>query len=267
MQIQRVLMCKPTYFDIEYSINPYMDVNNRVNKEEAQRQWDFAHDVLKSLGVAIELIDPVAGLPDMTFTGDCGMVFGKKFIASNFRHAERQGEVEPYANWLRNHGYTMYTIPQHIFFEGLGDIIYWDNDIVFGYGPRSSPEAITEVKNILPELNVLGELDLKDDSFYHTALAIAFIGKGTVIYYPDAFTEKSQRFIERSFKTAIAVDERDAKEYFVCNNIVIGKTILIDNCTQQLASSLEDMGYRIIKCDMSEFKKSGGSVRCLILSI
>ncbi len=260
-------MCPPTYFDIEYSINPYMDVENKVDKKRARQQWDYAYEVLKSLQVEIEVIEPLPGLPDMTFAGDCGMVYGNRFIASNFRYVERIGEVAPYADWLAKHGFTIYTLPEGIFFEGLGDIIYFDNDILFGFGPRSSPEAIEHVKHILPELNIIGELHLQDLNFYHTALAISLIDKDTVLYYPEAFTLESRQFIERRFERAVAVSERDAKEYFVCNNIPIERDILVDDCTDELRMALEKWGYRAVKCDMSEFKKSGGSVRCLILNL
>jgi len=50
MEISKVLMCAPTYFDIEYVINPWMDTNNRVNKERAWQQWEHVRDVLRDLG-------------------------------------------------------------------------------------------------------------------------------------------------------------------------------------------------------------------------
>src|SRR5262249_39169137 len=162
--------------------------------------------------------------PDMTFAGDAGMVSGKVFLATNFRHPERAGEVAHYSRWLQDHGYQIVTLPAGIFFEGLGDIIYHDNEILFGYGPRSSPEAIDHVKATYPELKVLGELHLKDDSFYHTALAIALIGPGAVVWYPEAFTDESRHFVKRNFDRVLTATERDAREFFVCNNIPYGDT-------------------------------------------
>ena len=36
--VQR-MMCPPTYFDVTYCINPWMDVNTAVDTNLAMRQW------------------------------------------------------------------------------------------------------------------------------------------------------------------------------------------------------------------------------------
>lgn len=267
MTIKKVLMCPPTYFDIEYSINPWMDISNKVDKEKARKQWDYVYNILTDLNVEIDILEPVSGLPDMTFIGDAGIVHNKKFLATNFRHAERQGEVKHYIKWMEENNYPIFEVPKDVYFEGLGDIIYFDEDIMFGYGPRSSPEAIKYVTETYPELKLKGELYLKDESLYHLGLAISYIDKDTLLYYPDAFTDESLEFLRNNFERRIECSEKDAKEYFVCNNIPIGKNILMDNCTEELETEISQMGYTVVKTDMSEFKKSGGSVRCLILSI
>ncbi|WP_406275169.1 arginine deiminase-related protein [Nocardia sp. NBC_00881] len=265
--IKKVLMCPPTYFDIEYSINPYMDVTNRVDKNKSQAQWDHAAGTLRGLGVEIEVLDPVSGLPDMTFIGDAGMLHNGKFLATNFRHSERQGEVEHYIRWMREHDVPVFTVPEHVCFEGLGDIVYYGEDILFGYGQRSSPEAIHHVREVYPELELRGELHLQDEGMYHLGLAVSYIDAGTLLYYPGAFTDESLAFLRANFERRIECGEQDAKNYFVCNNIPLGRHLLMDNCTDELGHELAQWGYQVVKTDMSEFKKSGGSVRCLILAI
>ena len=36
---KRILMCRPTFFDIDYEINPWMHCDNRVRHDLAQQQW------------------------------------------------------------------------------------------------------------------------------------------------------------------------------------------------------------------------------------
>ncbi|OBY78863.1 hypothetical protein BBG47_14460 [Paenibacillus sp. KS1] len=265
--ITKVLMCKPTYFDIEYSINPYMDVNNKVNKEKAEEQWNYAYRVLESLGIEIVLLDPAEGCPDMTFIGDAGIVCDNKFLASNFRHAERAVEVPHYMEWMYKNGLECHTIPDNIAFEGLGDVVWFNKEVLYGYGQRSSKEALDYVLKVYPDLNLRGVLHLKDDGFYHLGLAIALIDENTVLYYPSAFTDESLEYLRQTYERRIECTEQDAKEFFVCNNIPIGNKLIMDNCTTELEEKLNHYGYEVIKTDMSEFKKSGGSVRCLILSL
>jgi N-dimethylarginine dimethylaminohydrolase len=260
------LMCPPTYFDIEYSINPWMDVNNRVDSALAHRQWNDFVATLRELGDEVEVIPAAPGLPDMTFSGDVGLVFGKRFIPSNFRVKERVDEVGHYLPWFREHKFQITPMPADIHFEGLGDLVFHRNLAIVGHGCRSDERAIEELKRIIPGLRILGDVHIRDDHYFHVAMALSFIDEQTILYYPPAFSDPSVKLLERIVPHAIAVGDEDANEYFACNNLVLGKNVLIDNCTPKLRSALAERGYQARCCPMSEFKKSGGSLRCLVLS-
>lgn len=267
MSITRVLMCPPTYFDVVYSINPWMRIENKVDHDLARRQWDNLHDLLVRLGVAIELINPAPGLPDMTFSGDCGVVVGRQFLCSNFRWPERQPEAAHYARWMEQAGYCVRRVPDGVVFEGLGDVIYHDETVIFGYGPRSDATAAAALRKVFPELRVLGEVHITDAAFFHVALAAAFLSEEVLLYYPEAFDARSRAFLASAVATTIPVDGHDATHHFVCNNIVIGDRVLLDGCSPLLASRIRKAGFEPVAIDMSEFKKSGGSLRCLILKL
>ncbi len=91
----RILMCNPDYFGIEYEINPWMNVQKGSDSARAHEQWRALHRSLLDLNVAVELIEPVKGLPDLVFTANCGLVYENLFISSRFRFGVRQGEA-PY---------------------------------------------------------------------------------------------------------------------------------------------------------------------------
>lgn len=78
MALRRVLMCKPSHFEVEYAINPWMAHMKPVNRELAFDQWGALKSALECSGVYVSVIDPVAGLPDMVFTCDSGIAFDKK---------------------------------------------------------------------------------------------------------------------------------------------------------------------------------------------
>ena len=68
------LMCEPEYFEVSYAINPWMTANiGRVNRALAAQQWRQLYDTLLQ-HASIKLIAPVAGLPDMVFTANAGLV-------------------------------------------------------------------------------------------------------------------------------------------------------------------------------------------------
>ncbi len=260
------LMCPPTHFDIEYVINPWMDLNVKVDRTLAHRQWSDFVATLQALGDTIEFIDPDQRCPDMTFSGDAGLVFGNIFVPSNFRVQERNLEVGHYTRWFQARGYEIRRVDPAVPFEGLGDVVFHGRDAFFGHGVRSDLRSLDILKALIPDLRMLAHLRIVDDRFFHLAMALAFLDEHTVLYYPHAFDRASIDLLESALPDALPVSEEDATRYFACNNLVVGRKILLDNCTSALCNDLDDRGFEVIRCDMSEFKKSGGSLRCLVLS-
>src|SRR5437660_11904455 len=84
MRQPRILMCPPDYYGIEYEINPWMRRERGSSPERARAQWQKLHDTLRGLGVQIELLRPQKGLPDLVFTANAGMVYGRRFFSSRF---------------------------------------------------------------------------------------------------------------------------------------------------------------------------------------
>ena len=81
---REILMCPPTYYAIEYKINPWMVT--QVNRKKAERQWGKLKDTFENLNMKVSLIDPIKHLPDMVFTTDQGAIYDHIFIKSNFTH-------------------------------------------------------------------------------------------------------------------------------------------------------------------------------------
>jgi N-dimethylarginine dimethylaminohydrolase len=260
------IMCAPTYFDIEYVINPWMDVAVRVDRPLAHKQWTDFVATLRELGDTIDFVDPDPRCPDMTFSGDAGLVFGKTFVPSNFRVKERVLEVEHYRKWFRARGYAIHEVDASIAFEGLGDVVFSGTRAVFGHGVRSDVRSLDILKALVPDLRVVANLRIVDDRFFHLAMACAFLDDRTVMYYPPAFEAASVAGLNQALPGAIAVGDEDATRYFACNNVVIGRKVLLDGCTPALRMALAQRDFEAVPCAMSEFKKSGGSLRCLVLS-
>ncbi len=133
-QTKTILMCPPTYFDIEYEINPWMHKDNQVNEAEAAKQWRALYDTYTGrLGWTVQLIEPVQSLPDMVFTANGGLVYGGKVILPHFRYPQRQPETEVFKNWYQAAGYQQIYYPQN-FFEGEGDALIFNNRYLLGAG-------------------------------------------------------------------------------------------------------------------------------------
>src|SRR5215813_4075670 len=53
---RRYLMCPPTYFAVDYVINPWMDPDTPVDVDRATAQWTALADTYRRLGHTVELI-------------------------------------------------------------------------------------------------------------------------------------------------------------------------------------------------------------------
>src|SRR5262245_52389747 len=100
MRQPRILMCPPDHYGIEYEINPWMSRSRGSDAPRAHKQWRGLYETLRGLGVEVELLQPQPGLPDLVFTANAGLVFGKRFFSSRFRHEVRARESPVFDAWF-----------------------------------------------------------------------------------------------------------------------------------------------------------------------
>ena len=263
---KQILMCAPTFFDIEYEINPWMHKENQVDPDEAAKQWRALYNIYtEKLGWDVQLIEPVKGLPDMVFTANGALVFGGKVILPHFRYKERRGETEKFRAWFEAAGYQDIYLPNN-FFEGEGDALIFDDRILFGGSPwRSSRPAHTEVGKVLGV--DAHPLELIDPRFYHLDTCLTIVDSDTVAVYPKAFSQKSLAEIHELVPNVIEAGDKDALEYGLNAISNDGKSIVIPENARDLIEQYEAKSLNVYPTPISEFQKSGGGVKCLTLEL
>ena len=114
-------MTAPTFFCVEYAINPWMDTSNPVDTHLAMNQWENLRQTYKELGHTVDLVEPVAGLPDMVYAANGGLLVDGKAVVAKFAHPERAGEAAAYAEWMTRHGFD--PVETRYVNEGQGDLL------------------------------------------------------------------------------------------------------------------------------------------------
>lgn len=267
--VPRILMCAPTFFEVDYVINPWMDGHvHDTTSERSGRQWDALRDtVARHADVVVQ--PPVKGLPDMTFCANAGLVFGNTFVPSRFRHAQRHGEEEPDRAWFEHHGFDIVDLPEGILFEGAGDGLF-DRGVArrlwLGHGHRSDVAAGPALAHLL-DVEVL-PLKLVDPRFYHLDTCFCPLPDGYTLYFPDAFDAASLARIEQHVAPSlrIVVDAHDATS-FACNAVSAGRVVILNRASGDLRARLEAAGFMVIEVALDEFMKSGGAAKCLTLRL
>lgn len=259
-------MCPPDYFDINYSINPWMDKSIKVNTNK-EGQWQSLVNKFKELNVDLEFIQPQKNYPDMTYV-DAGIIYKNVFIPSNFKHKERQGEKKYYIDWFKKNEFKILEISEKFYFEGHGDTLWVGKNLFFGHGFRSCLKAqdkIQDIFNTLDNTVNIVSVELTDPRFYHLDTCFCPINESQALYFPGAISKKSIEKLERKIGL-IEVTEADAFR-FACNSVVINNDIIIPAGTKTTCDALESIGYRTHQIEMDEFIKGGGACKCLSFPI
>ena len=274
----RFLMCRPQYYAVSYSINPWMDPQRWAAQgsdlgEAAHREWAALHAALVDKGATIECVDPKPDLPDLVFTANAAIVLDGKALLSRFRHPERKPEEPVFADAFRLlQGQadidSVEALPGNMIQEGAGDCI-WDphrRQFWMGYGTRSDLAAAEVIADYFG-VECVG-LELADASFYHLDTAFCALPTGDVIYYPQAFTEHARGAIKERVRPEqrIALDREEASQ-FSANAVSFDHCLVLSSCTDTLRARVEERGFTVLATPLHAFMRSGGSACCLTLRL
>lgn len=265
--MSRILVCPPDFFGVEYEINPWMRLANRVDHGRAVRQWHELTRVLEQdLGVILERMTPIPGLPDLVFTANAGIVVGRTAVVSRFRYPERQREEVYFENWFRKHGYEVMTLEAGLHFEGAGDFLGFPEYWFGGYRQRSDIRVFPILserfhREIIP-------LELVDSRFYHLDTCFCPLSGGELLYFPAAFDSYGRTAIAERVpdKLRLAVPEDEALK-FACNAVCVEKHVVLPAECPATQAWLRIRGYETHPVQLDEFMRSGGSAKCLTLML
>jgi N-dimethylarginine dimethylaminohydrolase len=259
--MKKVLLCPPTRYDIEYEINPWMHLENKVDQTAALRAYAHLKETFVRLGLEVYEIPQAKGLPDMVYTANVGYLIDGVFIKANFMYRERREEARQAQQFLeREFGVITSSLPEGVYFEGQGDLLSDGERYFFGWGKRSHYEA----KDVLQHLMGVRLIDLKlvDPYYYHLDTCFAPLTPDLVVINPRSFTDEGKKTIRSSFSHVIEADP-ESNEVLACNLVRVGKDIVIGKgISESLKENLAKFGYTTHEIDMREYLKGGGSVKC-----
>ncbi len=257
------LMTPPRHFAVEYAINPWMHPGIEVDRDLALRQWQTLADTYRRLGHRVDLLDPVAGLPDMVYAANGALVTRTATIAARFAYPQRAAESAAYAGWLESHGLGPVHQPVEVN-EGEGDFLVVGDTILAGTGFRTTPAAHAEVAR-LTGLEVVS-LELVDPAYYHLDTALAVLDDRTVAYYPEAFSPVAQAVLATLYPDAVIATAADAAVLGL-NAVSDGRHVVLAPGATDLAAQLTERGFEVLPVDLSELLKGGGGVKCCTLEL
>ncbi len=261
--MKKVLLCPPTFYNIEYEINPWMHVQNNVDHKKAQEEYLELKSAYQELGLELLEISQEKGLPDMVYAANFGYPKDNFFIKSNFKFDERKKEAELSKKYFENLGFEIKKLPENVVWEGQGDLLSVGGKYFLGWGKRSDYESKKYLSEILEA--EITDFKLIDPYFYHFDMCFTPLNENTVAINPLSFDEEGLEKISQNFSNIIEVSEEDNK-LMACNAVVVDNTIIASKgISEKLKDDYLKHGFSVKEISMDEFRKGGGGIKCLTL--
>lgn len=250
-------MTHPSFFTVNYTINPWMNPSEPVDAAVATRQWEHLRDTYLRLGHTVDVVEPVADLPDMVYAANAGLIIGETAIVARFKHPQREQESAAYARWMVSNGYR--PVSTRYVNEGQGDLLLAGGQLLGGTGFRTDVRAHAEIAEILGTPVI--SLELINPHFYHLDTALTVLDDATIAYHPPAFSAAARTRLTELFPYPIEVGRADA-EAFGLNAASDGRHVIHPAGADGFAAQLRHAGFEPIAVDVSELIKGGGAAKC-----
>jgi len=263
----RYLMVEPNHFRVDYSINPFMHLDDQPDPLRARREWFDIIAALEAAGATVEVLPQLPEAPDMVYAMNLGLALERAdatphVVLSHMRYAERRMETPAAAEWFTGHGAGRTSIGQGgigAHFEA-GDAFAFRGELVVGYGPRTEELAL---KHLATELGVVVRgFRITHPGMYHMDLGFCPIDETRAMVCPAAYDEASAAALLDLVPEPLVLTEDEAMT-FCANSVVIGRTIVMPACPDRVRAQLEAWGFDVVVVEVGEFLKGGGAIRCL----
>jgi N-dimethylarginine dimethylaminohydrolase len=267
---RRYAMVTPTHFRVDYSINPFMHLDDQPDPVRAMRQWRDLIEAIRAAGGTLSVLDQRPDAPDMVYAMNLGLAVqaptGPRMVMSHMRYAQRRMETATAQGFFagREGGGFATT---YVGSDGLGphfeagDAFAFAGELWVGFGPRTEEAALPVLAEQLG-ITVRG-FRITHPGMYHMDLAFCPVDERRAIVCPAAFDGPSATAMLDLVPEPIVLSEEEALTGFAANSIVVGSTVLMPDCPGHVRAALEAAGLEVCVVDVSEFHKGGGSIRCL----
>jgi len=226
-----------------------------VDTELADEQWDnYVATLIENGWDTVEV--PVAPhAPDSVFVEDTVVIFGNTAVVTNPGHESRQEETAGVEDTVRELGLRVERIVSPGSLDG-GDVLKVGRTVYVGRGGRTNAEGIRQLRSIVSMLGYT-LIAVPVTKVLHLKSGVTALPDGTVLGYPPLVDnpELFDRFLAVPEETGVAVVVLD------------DDTVLMAKSAPQSVALVEDLGYRVVTVDISEFEKLEGCVTCLSVRI
>lgn len=283
MSIHRILV-EPSTFKITSEIedeNPYMDKIHPIDRKKVNES--FIELVSHLNKRHIFEIPKSANVPDIVFIASAGLSLPRLpepvVILPWMKYKHRRLELPYIRSIFQTLGVRCIEFPGSADapFEGQPDT-KWFHDgktLVCGYGYRSTRKTFQILESLINQIYAAYDISppnihvfkKQHVDFYHLDIGMLEYNQTSVIIHSHLFSQEDKDRL-RSILGRKNVHVIRSSDKFCLNAIDCGSHIIGHTMKPSVSAYLHKIiGKPIYEIDMTEFQKSGGSVRCLVFDL
>jgi dimethylargininase len=217
---------------------------------------------LHGCGLDVTCLQADDAYPDGTFVEDTAIVTERGAVLARPGAPSREGEVGGILGCLR----SFYVDPPRIEAPGTldgGDVCAADGHFLIGISARTNEHGAGQLARHLDRLGYTSStLDIRANAaLLHLKSGIAYLGDG--LWAADGA-------IVGTLRSRAGIDVRDVipaspAEAYGANCVRVNDSILVAAGYPRMSAALEARDCRVVRLEMSEFRKMDGGLSCLSL--
>lgn len=226
-----------------------------IDLDLANTQWDNYVATLANAGWEIVEVPVAPGQPDSVFIEDTMVIFDNTAVIASPGAASRVGEIAGAEQVAAGLGLDIRRIELPGTLDG-GDVLKVGRTVFVGRGGRTNAEGIRQLRALVGTLGFT-VIAVPLTKALHLKSAVTALPDGTIIGYLPIVDDPS------IFGRFLAVPEAEG----VAVVVLTEDTVLMSSSAPQSIALIEDLGYRVITVEISEFEKLEGCVTCLSVRV
>ena len=225
--------------------------------EKALQQHNAYIEALKNCGVEVTILEPDERYPDSCFVEDPALITKSCAIITNPGAESRNGEKDEIIGAIRQ--FFPEDKIEYIKAPGTlegGDVMMCGDHFFVGRSARTNEEGIRQLTEILAKYGMTcSEVPLEE--VLHLKTGVNYLEDNNMLVCGEFVDKPDFKDYNR-----IIIPEEEA---YAANCIWVNDTVIVPEGYPTVLKAVQDLGYKTLVVDTSEYRKLDGGLSCLSL--
>jgi dimethylargininase len=210
---------------------------------------------LKRCGLDVTILSADENYPDSVFVEDTALLTPQCAIIANLGAASRKGEIVEMSEVLNRFYLNIEKIEDPGTLDA-GDVMMVDKHFYIGLSERTNEEGANQLIAILNRYEMTGST-ITLENVLHLKSGVSYLEENNLL--------ATGEFLYESEFQKFNIIEIDKDESYAANCVWINDKVLVPKGFSKTKRKIEELEYKTIEVDVSEFQKADGGLSCLSL--